>query len=444
MRRRWLVILVGVLLLAGLLVYRATRPAATLSVIHPRVGTIRTYVQELASTELPHDYLVAMPISGWLNRIDLREGDPVAKDRVIATLDTADLEDRVKQAEERIAALRANIAKVADNTMENDSLIQANAIVKAMDETVKGAEAKVKASQAVMEFAQYDVERLRKLAQQDAVAERELNAAEFNYRKAAADHQGDALNLVALKTVDAVAYITPKLITDYIGKKQYDKQAYERQLLEATAARAIEKRNLERATIRSPIDGIVLRRHETRHQYLMAGTPLLTLGNLNELEVSAEVLTERAMLIQPGDPVEITGEGLSDGPIGGKVLRVYPAGFKKVSSLGVEQQRVKVAIAPDTRPAQLGVDYRVEVRIFHGTARDAVIVPRTSLFRGPQGDWMVMAVRGERTQLQPVRVGLLNDDEAQILEGLSPEDAVVARPSREIQPGMRVAIARTE
>jgi HlyD family secretion protein len=444
MRRRWILLLIVLALLAGLLVYRAIQPAATLSVIHPRVGAIRSYVQELATTQLPENYLVAMPIPGWLNRIDLREGDAVEKGQVIATLDTADLQDRVKQAEERIAALQANIGKASDNTMENDGLVQAEATVKAMNETVQAGEAKVQASKAVADFAQYDIDRLRKISQKDAAAERELTGAESNYRKSLADYQTDALNLVALKTIDAVAYITPKLIRDYIAKKQFDKQAYERQLLEATAALQIEKRNLQRATLTSPIDGIVLQRHETRHQYLQPGTPLLTLGDLNRLEVVAEVLTERAMLISPGSPVEITGEGLAGGPMTGKVLRIYPAGFKKVSSLGVEQQRVNVTIALEKRPPQLGVDYRVEVRIFYGNADNAVVVPRTSLFRGQRGDWQVMAVRGGYTQLQPVKVGLLNDDEAQVTQGLTREDAVVARPSREIEPGMRVTTVTSD
>lgn len=443
MRSRWILILVILVLLAGLLVYRTQLPQANLAVVQPRVGTIRVYVQELATTQLPRDYLVAMPIPGWLNPIDLREGDDVKKGQVVATLDTADLQDRVKMAEERITALEANIAKTSDNTMENDALIQAEAIVKAMDETVKAATAKLEASKALAEMAKEDVERYHKLQTGQTITEREMRAAEVNLRRASADYQGDLLNLAAMKTIDAVSYITPKLIRDYIQMKQYDKRAYEGQLQEAKAQLEIEKRNVERATITSPIDGVVLRRMETRRQYLQPGVPLLTIGNLADMEVVAEVLTERAMSISPGDPVEITGEGLPGGPISGKVLRVYPEGFKKISSLGVEQQRVNVTIAPDKRPPQLGVAYRVEVRIYYGNAENALILPRTSLFRGQDGGWMVMTVRDGRTQLQAVKVGLMNDNEAQILEGLTAKDEVVARPSREIEPGMRVEVTRS-
>lgn len=444
LRSRWILLLGILVLLGAFLVYRTRLPQASLAVVHPRTGTIRVYVQELATTQLPHDYLIAMPIPGWLNPIDLREGDAVKEGQVIATLDTSDLKDRVRQAEERVAALQANIAKTADNTLENDAIVQAEAVVKALNETVKAGEAKLEASKALADFAREDVERFRKLEKGNATTERELHSAEANWRKANADYQSDAMNLAALKIVDAVSYITPKLIRDYIGKKQYDKLAYERQLLEAKAQLEIERRNLDRATVTSPIDGVVLRRHETRHQYLQPGMPLLTLGNLDSMEVVAEVLTERAMAIKPGDPVDITGEGLPSGPIAGKVLRVYPAGFKKISSLGVEQQRVNVTIALDKRPPQLGVDYRVEVRIYYGNAGSALILPRTSLFRSEDGGWQVMVVRGGHTYLQQVKVGLMNDNEAQILEGLSAQDEVVARPSREIQPGMRVDVTATQ
>jgi HlyD family secretion protein len=164
--------------------------------------------------------------------------------------------------------------------------------------------------------------------------------------------------------------------------------------------------------------------------------------------LTTEVLTERATRISPGDPVDITGGAIPDSPAGGitgTVLRVYPAGFKKISSLGVEQQRVKVAIKLNKRPERLGVGFRVYVRIYYDEAVDALVLPRTVLFRGREGQWQVMVVRGGegrsgvgRAQLQPVTVGLMNDDEAQIIDGLGPDDAVVARPSREIVEGMRV------
>jgi HlyD family secretion protein len=125
----------------------------------------------------------------------------------------------------------------------------------------------------------------------------------------------------------------------------------------------------------------------------------------------------------------------------GSVTRVYPEGFTKISSLGVEQQRVNVVIRPHERPDELGVGYRVYVRITLDEAADALTVPRTALFRNERGQWNVMVVRDGRTEVRSVSVGLLNDESAQITSGLEGEDAVVTVPSREIEENQRVRVA---
>ncbi|GMU23894.1 MAG: hypothetical protein AMXMBFR13_39720 [Phycisphaerae bacterium] len=468
MSRKWIILLLVAAVIAAFVIWSRLQPDAVVEVIQPHRETLRAFVEEQAVTELPQDVLVATPIAGWLERIDLREGDPVTKGQVVARLETADLEDRVRQAEQRIAVLETEIRETQDNRLETNALVQARAIVKAMDETVQAAEKQMEASKAVADFAESEVERIRAIREANAAAAVELRQAETNWRRAQAEYQSDALQLAALKTMAAVSYIGPKFILDWIDRKSFDRETYQQQLEEARLTLQIEKRNLERAVIESPIEGVVLERHQTRRQYLQAGTPLLTLGRLDDMEIVAEVLTQRAMLIEPGDPVEIYGEGIPEGPLDGKVLRVYPAGFKKISSLGVEQQRVDVAIQLTKRPPKLGVDYRVNVRIYYDAAPDALVLPRTALFRGPQGDysppsqgesagdyappsqggvggvkersprWQAMVVRDGRTRLANLRVGLMNDDLAQILEGVTPDDQVVARPSHDITPRRKV------
>ena len=440
MKKRWPFVLTTVVIVAALVLWQTVQPDATVEVIRPRVQTIRAYVEEQAVTELPHDYLISMPISGWLQRVELREGDPVSTDQVVARLEQHDLADRVHQAEQRIAVLETKIAETEDHRLEENALVETEATVKAVDETVAAAEAKMEATKAILEFADSELARLKEMDQTGAASPRELREADTQHRRAKAEYQSDALELAALKTLAAVSYIGPKFIRDYIDRKNFKKDQYEKQLREARAELEIQKRNLERAEIRSPIDGVVLERHQTRRQYLAAGTPLLTVGRLDDMEVIAEVLTERATRISPGDPVEVSGEAIVAGPIGGRVLRVYPAGFKKISSLGVEQQRVKVAVKLDQRPGRLGVAFRVHVRIFYDQAEDALTLPRTALFRGERGEWQVMAVVDGRTELRTVGVGIMNDEDAQILSGVTAEDMVVAHPSRDVTPGMKVEI----
>ncbi|MCG8409416.1 MAG: efflux RND transporter periplasmic adaptor subunit [Phycisphaerales bacterium] len=438
MKKSWLIVLVVVLVIVLLTVWNSFQAEATVDVTSPKVQTIRAFVEEQAVTELPHDYLISMPIAGWLEPIRLREGDGVKKGDVVARLETDDLRDRVVQAEQRIAVLETQIAETSDHRLEANALIEAKATVKAIDETVKAAEAKLEASQALLDFTSTEMERLKRLIERTSASEREMREAQLEFRRARAEYQSDTLELAALKTLAAVSYIGPKFITDYIDRKSFTLEQRKKETVEAKTQFEIEKRNLSRAEIQSPVDGVVLKRHKTRRQYLAAGTSLLTIGRLDDMEVIADVLTERATRIQPGDEVEIFGQALPEGPTAGHVLRVYPSGFKKISSLGVEQQRVKVAVKLDRRPKPLGVGFRLYVRIYYDRADNATTIPRTCLFRDSKGGWNVMLVRNGKTELRAVTVGLMNDDLAQITKGLSHEETVVTRLSHEIKPDMRV------
>ncbi len=441
MNARWIVLLVVVVVVAVLAALNATKPDATVDVITPRAGNLKAYVEEQAVTELPQDYLIAMPIAERLEPIVLREGDTVTVGQVVAELDQEDLLDRVDQARQRIAVLETEIEKTRDNRLENHMLVDAEATVKAFDETVKAAEAKLEASLAVLEFAESEVKRLTSISEDaDAAAARELRAAETEYRKAKAEYQSDALDLAALKTLAAVSYIGPQFIRDFIDRKGFDLDTTQKELAQAKSDLEIEKRNLKRTKITSPIDGVVLERHQTRRQYLAAGTPLLTVGRFEDMEVIAELLSQRATRISPGDRVEVFGEAIEDGPVEGEVLRVYPAGFKKISSLGVEQQRVNVAVRLKNRPERLGIGFRVYVRIYYDEVKDALILPRTALFRDRDGNWQAIAVENGVTVFKTVELGLMNDVDAQVLSGIDVDATIVARPSSKIDEGMRVAV----
>ena len=166
------------------------------------------------------------------------------------------------------------------------------------------------------------------------------------------------------------------------------------------------------------------------------------MGDLDQIEVVAEILSARATQINVGDPVEVFGEAIGAKPIAGQVKRIFPAGFEKVSSLGVEQQRVNVVIALEKRPARLGVGFRVYVRIIYATAADVLTIPRTALLRTRDGGWQVLEVQNGRTKFTGVTVGLMNDDQVEVKEGLSPKSQVVAQPTSELEADQKVTTER--
>jgi HlyD family secretion protein len=171
---------------------------------------------------------------------------------------------------------------------------------------------------------------------------------------------------------------------------------------------------------------------------------------LSDLEVEVDVLSQDATRIQTGARAQVYGlTSGSAGPEGvqGTVDRVYPQAFTKISSLGVEQQRVKVIVQlpdevmPALQQLHVGAEYRVRVRIFTNEQSDALIIPRSALFRNDDGLWQVFVVRDGKARLQEVDVGLMNDEQVELTGGLNDDEQVILAPDNTLQDGIRVKAA---
>jgi HlyD family secretion protein len=198
--------------------------------------------------------------------------------------------------------------------------------------------------------------------------------------------------------------------------------------------------------MRSPVHGVVLHRYVRDEGFLPPGTRLLEIGQMERMEVEADLLTVDVVGVQRNDPVEIYGPAIGVPPARGIVERIYPSGFSKVSSLGVEQQRVKAIVRFEPNDLKrllaernLGVGYRVRVRIETARKADALVVPRSALFRGPGGRWQLYAVRDGRAHVQDVTLGLVNDEYAEITSGLARGELVIPSPESSLVHRQRVA-----
>jgi HlyD family secretion protein len=192
--------------------------------------------------------------------------------------------------------------------------------------------------------------------------------------------------------------------------------------------------------LKAPVDGVVLKRHRESEGVVASGEPLLEIGDPTRLEVVADLLSTDAVRVKAGDAVRLEQWGGTT-PLEGRVRRVEPEGFMKVSALGVEEQRVNVLIDIDTSAdtlRQLGGGYRVEARIVTWQDADALKVPIGALFR--RGDhWAVFVVRGGRARLASVDIGHRNTQEAEVVQGLNVGDELVLHPPDTLSDGMRIA-----
>jgi HlyD family secretion protein len=168
------------------------------------------------------------------------------------------------------------------------------------------------------------------------------------------------------------------------------------------------------------------------------GTPLIEIGDPADLEIIADLLSTDAVQVESGAPVNIEGWGGS--PLNGKVARVDPAGFTKVSALGIEEQRVRSIIEisePATAYARLGHDFRVSVRITIWSGNNILTIPTGSIFRS-KNNWAVYKVENGKAKLQMVTIGRRTNQLVEVTEGLRDTDAVILHPSDRVSDGQSV------
>jgi HlyD family secretion protein len=144
--------------------------------------------------------------------------------------------------------------------------------------------------------------------------------------------------------------------------------------------------------------------------------------------------------IDAGQRVLLERSGL-DRVLEGRVRRVEPFGFTKVSALGIEEQRVNVLVdftSPRMQWERLGHGYQVEARVVLWHADGVVTVPLTALFR--DGDaWALFVNENGRATLRRVVVAHRNSIHAEIIEGLAAGEEVVLHPSDRVVGGGRIA-----
>jgi HlyD family secretion protein len=351
-------------------------------------------VDDEAKTRVRHIYTVSAPIAGKVLRTSREVGDEVTADEtVVAVMQPAAPSFHDVRTHEELEAART-----------------------AADAGVRLGEAEVRRIEAALAFSRSELQRAQTLARTDAISLKALDKAKLDVET----------NEAALAS----------------AKAQLDVRRSERASVAARLIHPSENQTADPACcvqIRAPVTGRVLRVVQESEAVVPAGAPLIEIGDPANLEVVADFLSTDAVQIRTGATVRIDGWG--GGPIRGRVSRVDPAGFLKVSALGIEEQRVRTRIDlvdPAEAWSRLGHDYRVIVHVTAWEAPEALTIPVGALFRKGE-TWAVFAVVNGEARTTPVQIGHRNNRVAEVVSGLSAGDRVVLHPSDRVTEGTAVA-----
>ncbi|MDQ7785211.1 MAG: efflux RND transporter periplasmic adaptor subunit [Desulfomonilaceae bacterium] len=412
-------------------------------VVNPQRGEIRESFTEPAKTRLENQYPITVPVAGRIRRIDLEPNDKVAKGSVLVRYDPVPFREAVREAKARVAELEASLVVQDDDRLEQTALVEAKSAIAAADEALKASREQVAAERARWVRADKELQRMTALLESQAIPQTKMDDVNLAAETALIEWKQQQFYLSAMKAIVLAVNLGPLYVTRYLDRKNLEREVLVEQLNQAKARLTAVEHDLKLTDVRSPIDGVVLEKYEEGDSTLQAGKPLLLIGNLDDLEVTAEVLTQDAMRISPGSEV-LLYPSIGTAPLPAKVKRIDPAGFTKLSSLGVEQQRVNVIVTLNERQEGLGVGYRVQARFFVGSKPDALLVSRFSVMQSPDGSFYVLKVQDGRIRKQPIQIGLRNDLQLEVSGGLTDKDVIVAKPDTTMEEGMRVKPVKDE
>ncbi len=390
---------------------------------------IRAWVEDRARTTLPRVYALTMPVSGRIMPIEVKEGQQVKQGQTVAQMDSTALKTALAQAQARLDLNQFN-------ALEQTALEEFMRWIEAMKQMTEAANEMTKASEAQYKFSDWYTKSVTELLDKGASTQEKLLKAEADNAQSRVDAAVNNLVAKSMNTLAVASELGPRYVAEWLKRKSLESDALAQALHKAQT-------DLQRATISAPVAGVVLKRYVENEQVLSAGAPLLDIGDLSQMQVTADILSQQAGAIHPGQEVAIMGDVFADIPAKGVVERVKPQAFTKVSSLGVEQQRVPVVVDFSQgllkelaqKQRELGLAYRLRVRIYTDSADNAVVVPRLSLFRNDQGQWQIFTISKGKASLVTVKVGILNDEQAQILEGVKAGDQVIVSPPKDLTAG---------
>lgn len=381
--------------LVALLAYGFWPRAIEVETVTVTRGQFYEVVSEVGETEVKNIYQVSAPITGYLRRIELEVGDPVVANETVV----------------------AEIEPLRSQPLDPRSEKQAVAELHAAQSALEMTQAKLRQVQNELSFAKSDLERADSLYKDQAISEREYDTAKKIYQSLLQELQATQATLQLRKAeLERVQALLDTSLVEFLPK-------------------------CDCSQVFAPTTGVVLTRYRESAGVINAAQPIMDIGDAKELEVKVELISTEAVRVSKGQKVRMKGWG-GETELEGVVRQVEPMAYKKITALGIEEQRVNVYIdftSPKEKWSRLGHGYQLDVEIILKDKPNSLILPVVAMVREGE-QWTSFVIVDNVAEKRILTVGAFNGLNVEILDGLSEGERVIYNPSANIEDGILVSI----
>ncbi|GIV07396.1 MAG: hypothetical protein KatS3mg017_0598 [Fimbriimonadales bacterium] len=438
--------------------------AVSVAVEAIKTGTLTETASVTGELQAYEDTTVGAKLGGRIVEMRVREGDRVRQGDVIAVQDPTDLQLQLRQAESAVRAAEANLrqAEVAARTQPAQTEAQINTAKAALEATRarlralqtgarpqerQQAEQAVAAARANFELAKTNYQRAQQLYQQGAIPKQQLDSAKTAFEAAQAQlrQAEETLSLVRegprREDIEAAEQAVRQAEEAYrqalLGKAQ-DELAQQRvdaaraALQQARAQVALLKQQLADTIIRAPFDGVVANRFVEVGTMVGAGAPVARIVTVDRLYFEAVLPEVLLRDIKPGMPVETRVDAFPNRVFLGRLEAIYPAVADQARNL-----RIRISLAnPADLPLKTGLFARGEIRLRE--YKNVPLTPKLALIE-KGGVTRVFVVENGVAKQRELKVVAVNT-EVVYATGVQPSESVVVRGQDLLSDGQPVRI----
>jgi multidrug resistance efflux pump len=349
-----------------------------------RTGDIAPYAQVTISSK----------VQGWVEKINVREGDRVRAGQVLVTLDAREAQAAVAQSQ---ASLEAAVARLKQVTATSEEAVQSQ----------------IQHTKANLDLAESDLQRFRELHEKNFIARQQLDEArtKYNVAKAAYDL---ALNSLRQKTWEN------------------DIALAEAQVRQAKATLDLTQAQLANLIIQSPTNGEVTKRFVDPGTMVKDTTPILNLVDLSEVKMMVNVIEKEFVRLQKGQTVSITVTAFPGRIFQGRIAIITPA-----LELQSRTAEIQITIPNPGYVLNPGMFGRAEIVLRSNP--QAILIPIQAFLSEGDKDF-VFVFKDGKAYRRVIQKGLIKEPFVEITKGLNLGEQVITAGLDNLKDGMPVRL----
>lgn len=396
MKRNWIIIGVVAIVVIIAAIFGLSRMSASAATTTTRVqtatvtrGNLVATVSAAGNISAPEDAALAFQQSGRVSKVNVQVGDAVKKGQLLMEIDTTDLELSLRTSQATLTSSQANFESAKLKNAQN-----ANQLIVAKTQLDKATIALQKAQNEYNAIAWRGDVGMTTQAQT-------LQTATIDYQSALANYQIQAANIndTALKQAEA------QLERDTISVEQ-------------------AKRNIERARIYAPFDGVVSQVNFSVGDSAGTGTAVIVV-DLAQLQVRVTIAEVDIAKIKVGQSSQITMDALPGRTYSARIIAISPVA---TITQGVVNYSVIANLTNNDGAVKPGMTSNLSITV--DQRENVLLVPLRAV--RAQGNQRTVTVQHQGQDIAlPVTVGLTNDQFAEITSpGLQVGDQVVIQQTQ--------------